>query len=615
MADVMSPWNANALRNPIDGFAKAYDVGSGIRQDVARGRAGNALRDGGYDAAAGELLGAGDVEGGARLRYYGAQAQNLTADNARADEKAKREAEEQGLKYSADFATRLSSFHAQHKDLNRTLAAFDAEAPRLQQLAQETPEEIAALRQHLQTDPEGTLAMLGAAAKKYQLANGGDGYLGRFDPDGGSLETLREGQPKPLEIDPEKNYYLPEPRGGAPAPDAPDATPPAVPRVAPTSEAGEIDPEAVWRSIRQQESGGDPTPGDAVGPDTRYGNALGSTQMLPATAEAMARKLGIAWNPALMRENSPRALEYQDKLGRAYFEEGLERSGGDPAAAAAYYFAGPNEELHGPKTRTYVQQVMARAGAAGAPYEVAGNGDPPALSGYRLLQQGRPKPKPTARPATAAEKAAYGVGPDVPAQIRPDGTFDVITGTGATLKKVPAQVQSGYVDNRKSISQIDAAIAAIKNNPGHLGLRSKLGDDINQRIDPNGVPVRAAVANIGSLLIHDRSGAAVTAAEQPRLLPFIPSVSDTDEAAIKKLMLLKEQYGAANSEIETVFGADAGYSPMGGAQAPAGSGGEPKGARKDPAALAAAKAAIQKGAPRAAVIQRLREHGIDPAGL
>lgn len=181
----------------------------------------------------------------------------------------------------------------------------------------------------------------------------------------------------------------------------------------------------------------------------------------------------------------------------------------------------------------------------------------------------RGEPKQVYRPATAAEKAQYGIGADVPAQIGPEGQVQVISGTGAANKRVPAPVQSGYADNRKAIGQIDTAITAIKSNRGAFGLKNNLGDEFNQRIDPNGVGPRAAVANIGSLLIHDRSGAAVTASEQPRLQPFVPRVTDTPEAAIKKLQLLKEQYVAANAEIDTVFGEEAGYTPMGGAPKPA----------------------------------------------
>lgn len=241
----------------------------------------------------------------------------------------------------------------------------------------------------------------------------------------------------------------------------------------------------------------------------------------------------------------------------------------------------------------------ARPAAAAAPAQGGGRRT-------RIVAEGAPKPR--ARPATAAEKAQYGVAADVPAEIEPNGSFRVITGTAATLKRVPAQVQSGYVDNRKAMSQIDAAIAAVEKTPGAFGLKNKLGDEVMQRLDPGGVDARAMVSNIGSLLIHDRSGAAVTAAEQPRLKPFVPKADDTAAAALRKLKLLKEHYGAANAEIETVFGEHAGYAPMGGASR--GGAGD-----ADEGVLQQARDAISRGAPRAAVIQRLRENGIDPAGL
>jgi hypothetical protein len=65
-----------------------------------------------------------------------------------------------------------------------------------------------------------------------------------------------------------------------------------------------------------------------------------------------------------MRGDTPRALAYQDKLGRAYFDEGVAANGGDLAAGAAYYFGGPDPSQHGPKTAQYVRNVMARAGAS-----------------------------------------------------------------------------------------------------------------------------------------------------------------------------------------------------------------------------------------------------------
>lgn len=177
--------------------------------------------------------------------------------------------------------------------------------------------------------------------------------------------------------------------------------------------------------------------------------------------------------------------------------------------------------------------------------------------GARVVAQGSPKP--TARPATPEEKAAYGIPADVPAQMKPDGSVDVISGVGARNKQVPVKIQQGFIENNANITQIDQAIAALKGNPGAMGLWNNLGDEVRQRTDPGGIKVRAAVANVGAVKIHDLSGAAVTAAETPRLKPFIPMPTDTANAAIKKLEQLKEQIQNNNAQIEVQYGPESGY--------------------------------------------------------
>lgn len=131
--------------------------------------------------------------------------------------------------------------------------------------------------------------------------------------------------------------------------------------------------DAVWRAAIKQESGDRP---GVLGPMTEYGQAQGMTQMLPATAREMASKLGVPWRPELMTGTSPEAAAYQERLGRAYFEEGLQRYGGDVEKAIAYYHGGPNEDIWGPKTRAHVDAVMRR---------VPQQGEMPAGS-YQLAQ-------------------------------------------------------------------------------------------------------------------------------------------------------------------------------------------------------------------------------------
>ena len=60
------------------------------------------------------------------------------------------------------------------------------------------------------------------------------------------------------------------------------------------------------------------------------------------------------------------------------------------------------------------------------------------------------------------------------------------------------------------------------------------------RLDPKGTVTRAAIADIGSMIMHDRSGAAVTASESPRLKPFIPLITDSVDTAKKKLERLRQ---------------------------------------------------------------------------
>ena len=133
----------------------------------------------------------------------------------------------------------------------------------------------------------------------------------------------------------------------------------------------------------------------------------------------------------------------------------------------------------------------------------------------------------------------------------------------AELPKVPPSATKAYIDNNSSIRQINEALWALSQYPGAIGASNLLIPDVvKQRTDPEGVDARARIANIGSLLIHDRSGAAVTASETPRLKPFIPTVSDETEAAIQKLKNLKANLQSTNEDIAAAYANDAGASRL-----------------------------------------------------
>lgn len=131
--------------------------------------------------------------------------------------------------------------------------------------------------------------------------------------------------------------------------------PQAQPQTSSSQQPGSVND--VFKALIQQESGGRP---GVRGQQTAYGVPLGMTQMLPETAAAMAQKLGVKFSPDMLTGTSPEAAAMQEKLGRAYFDEGLQKYGGNVEKALMYYHGGPDERKWGPKTRTYAKAVQAR---------------------------------------------------------------------------------------------------------------------------------------------------------------------------------------------------------------------------------------------------------------
>ena len=126
-------------------------------------------------------------------------------------------------------------------------------------------------------------------------------------------------------------------------------------------------------------------------------------------------------------------------------------------------------------------------------------------------------------PKTGATRAVQG----------PDG--------GPLRPKAPAQITQAVSGNRRQLKAIDATIELLRNNPKSVGLRyNVMPDALSQVFDPKGVLTRAGVSDVGSLLIHDRTGAAMNASESVRLKPFIPGPGDQSAAAIQKLERLKQ---------------------------------------------------------------------------
>ncbi len=143
-----------------------------------------------------------------------------------------------------------------------------------------------------------------------------------------------------------------------PSPDAPSPAPTGAGMT-----AGGATKDKVFQGLLMQESG---NRAGAVGQPTEWGRAYGAGQVLDSTARGVAKKLGMAWKPELMRATSKEGHAYQVKIARGYFDEAVEKSGGDLRRALMYYHGGPDTKKWGPKTRAYVDNVMARVGGGSA---------------------------------------------------------------------------------------------------------------------------------------------------------------------------------------------------------------------------------------------------------
>ena len=144
----------------------------------------------------------------------------------------------------------------------------------------------------------------------------------------------------------------------------------------------------------------------------------------------------------------------------------------------------------------------------------------------------------------------------------PDGTP-----LAPKLKDLPTSASSAIMSNAQNINKVQQAIdlldgknaGALKGDSNATGLKGYLPQPILNRMDPDGVDTRAMITDIGSLVLHDRSGAAVTASETPRLLPFIPLPTDDNATARKKLVRFKQIYEQEQQAYLDAYSKDQGY--------------------------------------------------------
>lgn len=155
----------------------------------------------------------------------------------------------------------------------------------------------------------------------------------------------------------------------------------------------------------------------------------------------------------------------------------------------------------------------------------------------------------------------------------------------STERALPTSAAQKLMENQQNLRRAQQALDLItgadpSGDKNATGWKGYLPDFVLQRADPEGVQTRAAVQDLGSMIIHYRSGAAVSAAEFPRLRQFIPLNTDDAKTVKTKLERFVQEFKAIADEtadfyrqsgyrvpVETLRGANG--APRGGG-APAG---------------------------------------------
>lgn len=162
---------------------------------------------------------------------------------------------------------------------------------------------------------------------------------------------------------------------------------------------------------------------------------------------------------------------------------------------------------------------------------------------------------PGAAPSTVSPSATPATTTSVPGA-------EITTIPGAPPSRpIPAPINTAISENLQAVRKIDQAMEGLGANADATGWKGYLPDKMLNNYYPEGTTTRATIADIGSLKIHDRSGASTTVSETPRLVPFIPTITDSPEVVKKKLSNLRIEYSNMLNDFDQVYSSDQGYKP------------------------------------------------------
>lgn len=178
-----------------------------------------------------------------------------------------------------------------------------------------------------------------------------------------------------------------------------------------------VKPSAVQYADFKKAIIGQETGGRYGVPNAEGSGAMGIGQVMPDTAKALAKRIGLSYRPDLMAGTSPEAQQYQDAITEAAVQEAWKAGKGDPRTAGMYYFGGSDRSQWLDKTRKYGDDIVARLGGVSpnAPQSaVPANGALPAVTPAPTFDvqampelPGMPK-RPEARPAPQSGLLEFG---------------------------------------------------------------------------------------------------------------------------------------------------------------------------------------------------------------
>lgn len=522
-------------------FDRAYDRVGTMRDDIARGRAGNALRVGNYGAAAGELYGAGMLEEGARATNYG-QAQQDRVSKQRDTQR------DELMKFTADAAQRLADVQRSGKDVNRTLAAFDQLAPDFQRYGQ-SPEALTQVRSAIQRDPEGTLMALGAGAAKelnYEFRSSGDEVL-IFDPRTKGLVGRYRGAKAVTLGDGVDLVEIPGSYGEAPASRAASPTAP---------------PSGPERRASQ------PTAGD-LGPLVAQLTGMGARVTSGPRSEADNRRVGGVADSYHLESRGGLARDFVPPAGvsMGQFEQTVKAK------------LPPGWEAINEGDHIHIEPAPQRGGAPAAADAVADRPPVPAsgearrADGPRVLIS-RPKAaKPGYRLMTADEKTRNGLPADGSYQIGPEGQISRVNEGPSEKPPTETQINNASLTyamlggNDRMNDLAKAGIFKPRTPTDSLFTPGKDNTVIFVGRNEDDRRFMQAAKEFLAPILRKDSGAAVTDTELANYMDiYVPKFEDSPAVLWQKAqardVAIRRMYGAGRKAFDREYGPPAKWSVL-----------------------------------------------------